>query len=134
MQILGIIKNRRNLSHNLVFLFINLTIAVIILFRTAYNASDLEIVPDSVEYTVAASRLVTDQSYTIVMDGRSWPPRYAPWFSMLVIAPAYLIFGNEPGNAVFPILFASLLGIGTAFVIGYQYFKLFPKQIFGEYI
>ena len=130
----NIIKNRHNLLHSLVFLFINLTIAVIILFRTAYNASDLEIVPDSVEYTVAASRLVTDQSYTVVIDGQSWPPRYAPWFSMLVIAPAYLIFGNEPGNAVFPILFASLLGIGTAFVIGYQYFKLFPKQIFGEYI
>ena len=100
MQILGIIKNRRDLSHNLVFLLLNLAIAFIIIFRSAYNASDLAIVPDSVEYTVAASRLVTDQSYTIVIDGQSWPPRYAPWFSMLVIAPAYLIFGNEPGNAV----------------------------------
>jgi len=96
-------KNRRYLSHNLVFLLINLAIAFIILFRTAYNASDLEIVPDSVEYTVTASRLVTDQSYTIVMDGQSWPPRYPPWFSMLVIAPAYLLLGDEPGNAVFPL-------------------------------
>ena len=120
MQILGIIKNRQDLLHNLVFLLINLAIAFIILFRTAYNASDLEIVPDSVEYTVAASRLVTDQSYTVVIDGQSWPPRYAPWFSMLVIAPAYLIFGDEPGNAVFPILFAGLVGIAAAFVIGYQ--------------
>jgi len=110
MQILGIIKNRQDLSHNLVFLLINLAIAFIILFKTAYNASDLEIVPDSVEYAVAASRLVTDQSYTIVIDGQSWPPRYTPWFSMLVIAPAYLLFGDEPGNAVLPILFASLLG------------------------
>jgi len=116
----NIIKNRQDLSHNLVFLLINLAIAFIIIFKTAYNASDLEIVPDSVEYAVAASRLVTDQSYTIVIDGQSWPPRYPPWFSMLVIAPAYLLFGDEPGNAVFPILFASLLGIGTAFVIGYQ--------------
>jgi hypothetical protein len=93
-------KNRHNLLHSLVFLFLNLAIAFTILFRTAYNASDLEIVPDSVEYTVAASRLVTDQSYTIVIDGQSWPPRYPPWFSMLVIAPAYLLFGDEPGNAV----------------------------------
>ena len=116
----NIIKNRQDFSHNLVFLLINLAIAFILLFRTAYNASDLEIVPDSVEYAVAASRLVTDQSYTIVIDGQSWPPRYAPWFSMLVIAPAYLLFGDEPGNAVFPIMFAGLLGIGAAFVIGYQ--------------
>jgi 4-amino-4-deoxy-L-arabinose transferase-like glycosyltransferase len=116
----NIMKNRHNLLHSLVFLFLNLAIAFTILFRTAYNASDLEIVPDSVEYTVAASRLVTDQSYTVVIDGQSWPPRYAPWFSMLVIAPAYLLFGDEPGNAVFPIIFAGLLGIGTAFVIGYQ--------------
>ena len=115
-----IIQNKRGLSKNLVFLLINLAIAFIILFRTAYNASDFEIFPDSVEYAVAASRLVTDQSYTIVMDGQSWPPRYPPWFSMLVIAPAYLLFGDEPGNAIFPILFASLLGIAAAFVIGYQ--------------
>ncbi len=120
VQILGIIKNRQDLSHNLVFLLINLAIAFIILFRTAYNASDLEIVPESVEYAVAASRLVTDQSYTIVIDGQSWPPRYPPWFSMLVITPAYLIFGNEPGNAIFPILFAGMLSVAAAFVIGYQ--------------
>ena len=120
VQILGIIKNKQALSHNLVFLLINLMIAFIILFRTAYNASDLEVVPDSVEYVVAASRLVADQSYPIVIDGQSWPPRYAPWFSMLVIAPAYLLFGDEPGNAVLPIIFAGLLGIGAAFVIGYQ--------------
>ena len=112
-------KDRRNLLHSLAF-FLNLAIAFIIIFKTVYNASDLEIVPDSVEYAVAASRLVTDQSYTIVIDGRSWPPRYPPWFSMLVIAPAYLLFGDEPGNAVFPIIFASLLGIAAAFVIGYQ--------------
>ena len=120
MLIKNIIKNRQDLSHNLVFILINLAIALIIIFKTAYNASDLEIVPDSVEYAVAASRLVTNQSYTIVMDGQSWPPRYPPWFSMLVIAPAYLLFGDEPGNAVFPIIFAGLLGIGTAFFIGYQ--------------
>jgi 4-amino-4-deoxy-L-arabinose transferase-like glycosyltransferase len=113
-------KNRRDLSQHLVFLLINLTIAFVILFKTAYNASDLEIVPDSVEYAVAASRLVSDHSYTIVIDGHSWPPRYPPWFSMLVIAPAYLLFGDEPGSAVFPILFVSLLGICTAFFIGYQ--------------
>jgi len=80
----------------------------------------LEIVPDSVEYAIAASRLVTDQSYTIVIDGQSWPPRYAPWFSMIVIAPAYLLFGDEPGNAVFPIIFAGMLSVAAAFVIGYQ--------------
>jgi 4-amino-4-deoxy-L-arabinose transferase-like glycosyltransferase len=120
MQILGIIKNKRDLSHNLVFLLINLTIAFIILFRTAYNASNLQIIPESVEYAVASSRLVTDQSYTIIIDGQSWPPRYPPWFSMLVIAPAYLLFGDEPGNAIFPILLAGMLSVVAAFVIGYQ--------------
>jgi hypothetical protein len=103
----NIVQNRRDLPKSIVFLLINLTIAFILFFKSAYYASDLEIVPDSVEYAVAASRLVTDQSYTIVIDGQSWPPRYPPWFSIFVIAPAYLVFGDEPGNAVFPILFAS---------------------------
>jgi len=68
-----IIQNRRDLSKSIIFLLINLTIAFIILFRTPYNASDFEIVPDSVEYTVAASRLVTDKSHMIVIDGQNWP-------------------------------------------------------------
>ena len=56
MQILGIIKNRQDLLHNLVFLLINLAIAFIILFRTAYSASDLRVMNGYLETVILSKR------------------------------------------------------------------------------
>jgi len=87
-----------------------------VLFRTPYRASDLDVVPDSVEYAVGACRLAAAGQYDIPVGGERHPPRYPPWFSLLVLAPACFLLGpEEPGHAVFPVLLFGLAGAVFAF-------------------
>jgi 4-amino-4-deoxy-L-arabinose transferase-like glycosyltransferase len=95
-----------------------LLIAAIWLYRPPYSASDLEIKPDTVEYALAALQLVETGRYEIILEGRGLPPRYPPWFSALVIAPAYVLFGHEPGNAILPVTLLAVIGVGFAYAIG----------------
>ncbi|MEI6515969.1 MAG: hypothetical protein WCO77_08325 [bacterium] len=93
----------------------------ILLFRTPFSASDLSITPDSVEYSAGALSLATKGTYEITIQDQAYPPRYPPWFSLIFLTPAYCITGTEPGNAVFPILLFSLLGVLAAWRIGYTF-------------
>ena len=92
--------------------------AVVVLYRSPRSASDLATVPDSVEYAVAAHHLVTAGQYKIVVNGHDVPPRYPPWFSLFFVAPAYLLLGPEPGNAIFPVTMLGAIGILIAFCLG----------------
>jgi 4-amino-4-deoxy-L-arabinose transferase-like glycosyltransferase len=92
--------------------------ACVWLYRTPYSASNLEIPPDTVEYALSALQLVETGRYEIVVEGRGLPPRFPPWFPALVIAPAYLLFGQEPGNAILPITLLAVAGVGFAYAIG----------------
>jgi len=93
-------------------------IAAMALYRSPFNASDLGIVPDSVEYAVAGNRIATDGRYDIVINGQHFPPRYPPWFSLFVLAPTYLILGTEIGNAIYPVTLLAVIGVLAAFMIG----------------
>ena len=99
-------------------LLVLLLIAAVWLYRSPYSASDLEVLPDSVEYALAPLQLLETGRYEIIVEGRGLPPRYPPWFSALVILPAYVLFGHEPGNAILPITFLAVAGIGFAYAIG----------------
>jgi 4-amino-4-deoxy-L-arabinose transferase-like glycosyltransferase len=92
--------------------------AAVWLYRSPYSASDLEIAPDTVEYALASLQLVETGHYEIMVEGRGLPPRYPPWFPALVIAPAYVLFGHEPGNAILPITLLAVAGVGLAYAIG----------------
>ena len=92
--------------------------ACVALYRDRYSASDLAIVPDSVEYAVGAHHLVSNGHYKIVIGGRDLPPRYPPWFSIFFIAPAYILLGPDPGNAIFPVTAMAMLGVLLAFILG----------------
>jgi len=82
-------------------------------------ASNLDIVPDSVEYSVGSAHLVQDGNYFITIDGTKFPPRYSPAFS-LMLAPSYLIFGHdEIGNGIYIVTAFALIGIMAAYAIGY---------------
>jgi hypothetical protein len=89
-----------------------------LLYRHPFFASNFEVVPDSTEYALAAHRFVSTGDYKILVEGKWLPPRYPPWFSILVLAPAYLVFGPEPGNAIFPVTFFGVAGILLAFFLG----------------
>lgn len=95
-----------------------LLIATVWLYRSPYNASNLEVPPDSVEYAFAPLELLENGHYEIVMEGRGLPPRYPPWFPVLVILPAYVLFGHNPGNGILPITFFAVGGVGLAWAIG----------------
>jgi 4-amino-4-deoxy-L-arabinose transferase-like glycosyltransferase len=95
-----------------------LLIAAVWLYRTPYSASNLEVPPDTVEYALAPLQLLETGRYEIIVEGRGLPPRYPPWFPALVILPAYVLFGHEPGNAILPITFLAIAGIGFAYAIG----------------
>src|SRR6185436_4539403 len=87
------------------------------LWRSPHSASNLEIVPDSVEYTVAAERLTAHLGYTIVVDGVTRPPRYPPWFSAAMLAPVLALARGELGAAILPVFACGVLAVLAAFAI-----------------
>ena len=98
-----------------------LVISVITVFVPSYTASNMGIVPDSVEYATAAWRLVNEGRFAITINGEAYPPRYPPGFAVFALAPAYLLLGQNPGNAIFGILFWSLAGVCAAFAVGRRF-------------
>lgn len=92
--------------------------AAIHLYRTPWSASDLEIVPDSVECAVAANRIATLGRYDFVIDGTAYPPRYPPGFSLLVLAPVYAIAPGEIGNGILAVLAFAVAAALAAYAIG----------------
>ncbi|MEM5777153.1 MAG: hypothetical protein QXJ06_01765 [Candidatus Aenigmatarchaeota archaeon] len=111
----NIVKNKKIDILTIIFLSV---ISLFVLYIDRYTASNFVIIPDSTEYALAAHRFVTSGEYKILVDGHWRPPRYPPWFSVLIIAPAYIILGLEPGNAIYSITFFGILGILIAFFIG----------------
>lgn len=81
----------------------------ILLFRSPYLAADLRLSPDSVEYAIGAARLVSDGIYALPLNHFDAPPRYAPWFSGLIIAPAYFVPGLGIGAGVLLIWLYALI-------------------------
>jgi len=98
-------------------LLVVLTIALVVvlaarrLYRAPYDASDLRITPDEIEYAVSAHRVATLGDYSLEVDGRAVAPHSTPWFATCVIAPAYLIAPEEIGNGIWPVLLFAIAGI-----------------------
>jgi 4-amino-4-deoxy-L-arabinose transferase-like glycosyltransferase len=99
-------------------LLLLILIATVWLYRTPYGASNLEIPPDTVEYALAPLQFLETGDYKIIVEGRPLPPRYPPWFPVLAILPAYVLFGHEPGNAILPVTLMAVAGVGLAWGIG----------------
>jgi len=95
-----------------------LLIAAVWLYRTPYSASNLEIPPDTGEYALAPLQFLETGRYEIVVGERELPPRYPPWFPVLTVLPAYVVFGHDPGNAILPITMLAVAGVGFAYAIG----------------
>ncbi|HLV81758.1 MAG TPA: glycosyltransferase family 39 protein [Chthonomonadaceae bacterium] len=96
---------------------LTLALAGVLLYRSPWSASNLEIVPDSVEYAVVAQRVATLGRWDLSINGGSYPARYPPWFSVL-LAPAYLLAPSEPGAGILVVLAFALAGLLAAYAIG----------------
>ncbi|MBN2300900.1 MAG: glycosyltransferase family 39 protein, partial [Lentisphaerae bacterium] len=75
---------------------------------------------DSTEYAIAAYHFATAGQYSIKIDGQQLPPRYPPWFSVLLLAPVYLITGGGIGTGIFAVTVMGILGILAATYLGRQ--------------
>jgi 4-amino-4-deoxy-L-arabinose transferase-like glycosyltransferase len=95
------------------------------LWRSPYSAANLEIGPDSIEYTVAAGRFVDHQGFNLLIAGVTHPPRYTPWFSVGLLAPFIYAARGELGAAILPVFLLSLVSVGAAFIVG--------KRLAGEW-
>ena len=95
-----------------------LLVAAVWLYRSPYSASNLEVPPDSVEYAIGALQFLDTGRYEILIQERALPPRYPPWFSLLILFPTYALFGSEPGNAILPVTLLAVAGVGFAWAIG----------------
>jgi 4-amino-4-deoxy-L-arabinose transferase-like glycosyltransferase len=98
-------------------LIVILLVAMLRLWRSPWSASDLAVIPDSVEYAVGAQRLATLGHYDIGIEGVAYPPRYPPWFSML-LWPAYVLAPDELGAGILVVFASALCAVAAAFVIG----------------
>lgn len=96
---------------------LTLVLAGVLLYRSPWSASNLEIAPDSVEYAVVAQRIATLGRWDLSINGVSYPSRYPPWFSV-ILAPAYLIAPGNLGIGVLVVLAFALAGVLAAYVIG----------------
>lgn len=88
-----------------------LALTFVVLYRAPRYASNLESFPDSGEYVTMALRFVREHTIKLPVQDRELPSRYQPWFSLMVLAPTYALFGNEPGNGIFAILIFGLTGM-----------------------
>ena len=77
----------------------------------------MEIVPDSTEYAFGAQHLANGDGYHVQCGGQNLPPRYPPWFS-IALAPAYWVFGPDPGNGIWVVFGFALVGLIVAFELG----------------
>jgi len=72
-------------------------------------AACLNGVPDNVEYVVGAERIVHLHQFNIAINGAVYPSRYAPWFSLLFLAPIQAMVPHQPGIGILLVLAMSLL-------------------------
>jgi len=95
-------------------------LACLVLYRSPWSASDLAISPDSFHYASAAQRFARLGDHSILVNGRPLPPAYPPFFAKLVLAPSYMLLGDEIGNGIYPVLFFGLVGVLAAYGIGLE--------------
>ncbi len=105
---------------SLALLLLFLLFTLVRCYRSPFSASDLETVPDSVEYAVSAQRFALWGRYEIKINDQAFPPRYAPWFPILLLSPIYTLFPKEIGNGIIAILLCAVFCVLVAFGIGHR--------------
>jgi hypothetical protein len=91
--------------------------ATLQLYRSPWSASNLEVVPDAVEYAIGAHRLATLHRYDIELNGIAYPTHYWPWFPAL-LAPVYAVAPGEIGNGIVTVLAFAVVAVLAAYAIG----------------
>lgn len=97
---------------------IGLAIAAFLLYLPSETAASLTIPPDSSEYAISLSNLLEHGKFGFTLNGEWHPSRYAPWFSLTCLTPAYFLSGGSTLCYHWMILFFSLSLLGMIYFIG----------------
>lgn len=76
-------------------LFGLLAIAAFLIYLPSELGMSLAIPPDSNEYAIGLSNLFTHGKFGFTLNGEWYPSRYAPWFSLFCLSPAYFLCGGD---------------------------------------
>lgn len=71
--------------------------------------ASLAIPPDSNEYSIGLANLIEHGKFGFTLNGEWYPSRYAPWFSLSCLTPAYLLFWGDIFSLHWAILAFALL-------------------------
>lgn len=86
-----------------------LAVAAFLLYLPSELCGALAITPDSTEYSVCLANLFEKGTFGFTVNGVMYPSRYAPWFSLTCLSPAYLLTGNPLNCTIMIWVFALIL-------------------------
>ena len=95
-----------------------LTIAAYARWTPPSRAGDLRPRPDALEYESGARNMLHGTGYYLVVEGRRYPPRYPPGFSVLLV-PFLFAWDGGPGSGIIAVLATALIGTALAIVTGH---------------
>ncbi|MCE9594038.1 MAG: hypothetical protein K8S98_07590 [Planctomycetes bacterium] len=135
------LRSHRSSAWIRVALFVALAVASVRgLYRSAYEASALRVTPDEVEYALGAERFVRLGTFDLDFDGTRLPPSSSPWFSIGVLAPAYVVAPHQIGAGIYSVLALSLFGLLVLYSLGARFggawggsFAVLGVLVFGAY-
>ena len=92
-------------------------IAGFLLYLPSELGASLAIPPDSTEYSIGLANLFEHGRFGFTLNGEWYPSRYAPWFSLFCLAPAYLVFYNVL-SLHWAVLFFALAFLWLSYMLG----------------
>ena len=70
-------------------------LAAFLIYLPSELGAALTIPPDSSEYSICLANLFEYGRFGFTLNGEWYPSRYAPWFSLLCLMPAYFLSGGD---------------------------------------
>lgn len=101
----------------LVGLVVALWIAGALRAASRSDVEDLRPRPDALEYEEGARNLLAGEGYSLIVNGATYPPRYPPGFSLLLV-PVLAVADRGPGSGVVVVQACALLTIVATFLLG----------------
>lgn len=119
-----------------------LALAAFLLYLPSEIGAALTIPPDSSEYSIGLANLFEHGRFGFTLNGKWFPSRYSPWFSLSCLSPVYLLSGGNVLCFHWAILFFSLallamiyqfgrkVGLGRASIIPPMLLMFLPDFVF----
>src|SRR5258706_15528072 len=103
-------------SSGVAILLLTILVGVYLRFVEPDEIVDLKPRPDAIEYEEGARNLARGDGYWLEIEGKKYPPRYPPGFS-LIPAAARPIVGAIPGAGIRVVFFSALVGMVASWAL-----------------